>query len=157
MISSTGFKENFLGISGLNHEWTRIDTKVENLKEPRIARMVTDPSLPITEILNQENRNLGNGISEIKGRAATVAASASGDQRFSMHEALCSFLCFLISHSERNLCKSGARERSRWEANDTDGRPNGRVSGSERVKSADDEHFCASFVISVVLWRGVAR
>jgi hypothetical protein len=38
------------------------------------------------EILNQESRNRGNGISEIEGKAARVAASESGDERVSIEE-----------------------------------------------------------------------
>ena len=39
------------------------------------------------QIFNQENRNRGNGISEIEGKAARVAASESGDERVSNQEA----------------------------------------------------------------------
>ncbi|PYK27595.1 MAG: hypothetical protein DME59_04265 [Verrucomicrobia bacterium] len=35
------------------------------------------------ELLNQENRSRGNGISDIKGKAAKVAASESGAERVS--------------------------------------------------------------------------
>jgi hypothetical protein len=43
----------------MNHEWTPIDTKV---KKEEATTDDTDPSLPITEILNQEDRNRGKGF-----------------------------------------------------------------------------------------------
>jgi hypothetical protein len=39
----------------------------------------------------------------------------------------------------KNLCKSGPRERSRWEANDTDGKAE-RPSERERASQSADEN-----------------
>ena len=54
-----GVQGKFLTIFGMNHEWTPIDTKV---KKEEATTDDTDPSLPITEILNQEDRNRGKGF-----------------------------------------------------------------------------------------------
>jgi len=38
------------------------------------------------DFLNQESRNRGNGISEVEGKAARVAANESGDEQVSNEE-----------------------------------------------------------------------
>src|SRR6266481_1683375 len=52
--------------------------------------------------LNQESRNRGNGISEVEGKAARVAASELGDERVSNQEMEPAF-------------KSGKQEIRKWD------------------------------------------
>ena len=68
----------------------------------------------------------------------------AGAERVSNPLPISSIPFFLI---QKNLCKPGPRERSRWEANDTDGKAE-RPSERERASQSADEKFSScSFVV----------